>query len=161
MQLHIAQLPPQHHHSNGQHCFCPSPSALLQIRSHKFNIFDLAKASKKPLKALVLAAVDAFDLTSQLQLPRDKLESLAEDLQDSYNSNSYHGAVHAADMTQMAACILHKDGLGAALSPLLLFAVLLAAAGHDAAHCGELPLLPQTHCLLHLALLARRLPVEC
>jgi hypothetical protein len=118
------------------------PSALLQIRSHKFNIFDLSKTSSKPLKVLFLAAVDDFNLPNQLQLPQDKLASLAQDLQDACHANSYHGAAHAADMTQMAVYILHKDGLGAALPPLLLFAVLLAAAGHDAAHCGELLLLP-------------------
>jgi hypothetical protein len=113
------------------------PSTLLQVRSHSFNIFNLAKATPQPLKFLFLATVQDFDLINKLQLPKDKLERLADDLQDAYNQNSYHGAVHAADMTQMAACILHKDGLGAALSPLMLFGVLLAAAGHDAAHTGE------------------------
>jgi cAMP-specific phosphodiesterase 4/high affinity cAMP-specific and IBMX-insensitive 3',5'-cyclic phosphodiesterase 8 len=118
----------------------------LQIRSHSFDIFELSKSTHKPLKVLFLAAVQDFDLIKKLQLDEDKLERLAEDLQDAYNSNNYHSATHAADMTQMTACIMHKDGLGAALTPLMLFGVLLAAAGHDAAHTGE--------CCCHLACFA-------
>jgi hypothetical protein len=110
---------------------------LLQTHQHSFNVFELRKTTDKPLKEVFLQAVEEFDLANKLQLSSDKLESVADSLQAAYNNNSYHSAIHPADTTQNAVHVLHKDGLGAALPLLVLFAVLLAAAGHDAAHCGE------------------------
>lgn len=113
------------------------PSLLLQVRQHNFNVFDLRQVTNKPLKAVFYHAAKDFGLCQSLRLPSCKLDALADDLQAAYNSNPYHGASHAADTLQNAVYMLHKDVLGAALPPVVLFAVLLAAAGHDAAHCGE------------------------
>jgi hypothetical protein len=118
----------------------------LQMRKHSFNVFRLSKYSGKPLKAVFLGAVEEFGLAEKLHMDSSKLESLADDLQAAYNRNPYHSALHAADTTQMMAYLLHQDNLAAALSPLDMFALLLAAAGHDAAHCGERCLLQFNSC---------------
>jgi hypothetical protein len=55
--------------------------------------------------------------------------------------NPYHNNVHAADVTQTAAVLLRSlaawlDRMGAALTPLQQFAILLSSAVHDLAHPG-------------------------
>jgi hypothetical protein len=124
-------------------CCCCLPSTLLQLSTleHEFNVFDLSKVTDKPLKFAFLGALQDFGLIEKLEFPFSKVERLADSLQAVYNANSYHSATHAADTTQMMAHLLHQDNLAAAMSPLEMFAALLAAAGHDAAHCGKCCLL--------------------
>merc|ERR1712130_342387 len=78
----------------------------------------------------------------QLQLDREKLYNLFEDVESSYHASvPYHNAVHATDVLQGVYYALRRPSEGFRLldrlTPDETFSLVLAALGHDVNHMGR------------------------
>ena len=81
-------------------------------------------------------------VVDQLQLDREKLYHLFEDVEASYHANvPYHNAVHATDVLQGVYYALRRPSEGFRLldrlTPDETFSLVLAALGHDVNHMGR------------------------
>ena len=64
------------------------------------------------------------------------LFSCLQEVESRYRSNPYHNAMHAADVTQSAMCMLAFDDLGSHLTDLELMCIIISCCIHDVGHCG-------------------------
>ena len=80
---------------------------------------------------------DGYDFTNKLGIQETTLLQFLYALEERYNSNNpYHNEVHAADVTQSLHALLFMGGEQFATEKWEVFAVLMAAVGHDVDHCG-------------------------
>ena len=80
---------------------------------------------------------DGYDFTNKLGIQETTLLKFLYALEERYNSNNpYHNEVHAADVTQSLHALLFMGGEQFATEKWEVFAVLMAAVGHDVDHCG-------------------------
>ena len=73
---------------------------------------------------------------SPYRLPSSHMSLCVQVVEDTYNLNPYHNAMHAADVTQSVMCMLAEDNLSAYLSSLELFCVIISCCIHDVGHFG-------------------------
>jgi hypothetical protein len=126
----------------------------------KFDVFAVERLSGgHALTAVVLATLKALNLHTKLSLDMKLMEKFCMKIERRYEDNSYHAAMHAADVTQAVAVILlaahHNAKLVADegsenssnvpftstpgtpfLTPLQEFALVVSAAIHDVGHPG-------------------------
>lgn len=108
-----------------------------------FDVFALATAA--PGRVLQLVTWDLLQrlgVVAALGLDATRLQAFLRRVEAMYeHPNSYHNAIHAADVVQSLGCFLLDDGMAQRLSPAEQLALVLAAACHDVGHPGA-PLLP-------------------
>jgi class 3 adenylate cyclase len=127
----------------------------------KFDVFAVDRLSGgHALTSVVLSTIKALNLHSKLSLDMKVMEKFCLSLEREYKANSYHTAVHAADVTQAVAFILvtahntpklvvTEETSEAAselpflttpgtpfLTPLQELSLVMAAAVHDVSHPG-------------------------
>jgi hypothetical protein len=61
---------------------------------------------------------------------------LPQEVESRYRANPYHNAMHAADVTQSAVCMLEFDGLAEHMTDLELLCIIIACCIHDVGHYG-------------------------
>jgi len=111
--------------------------------SWHFNIFDYTSQLKRGfLGNLAGYILVKTKLIENLKLDKFKLHYFFQDLEKTYNEEvPYHNAIHATDVLQGVYFSLQRDKEGEhlidRLSPEESFALLIAAAGHDAGHLGK------------------------
>lgn len=117
------------------------PSSCPQLNDNTPDaLFKLAESfgDDQPfLASLLYSSFNFFDLPNLLGLPLDTVDELVELVQCSYLENRYHNELHAADVLFKVVSMVYHDKRLQGLPPVLVFAVLLSAAGHDSGHTGE------------------------
>lgn len=61
---------------------------------------------------------------------------MPQEVEGRYRPNPYHNAMHAADVTQSAVCMLEFDNLSEHMSDLELLCIIIACCIHDVGHYG-------------------------
>eukprot|EP01105_Mastigella_eilhardi_P008876 TRINITY_DN2124_c0_g1_i5.p1 TRINITY_DN2124_c0_g1~~TRINITY_DN2124_c0_g1_i5.p1 ORF type:complete len:760 (+),score=140.92 TRINITY_DN2124_c0_g1_i5:1029-3308(+) len=115
------------------------------IYSWDFNIFDLCtslNASGGIANVLYVCLLEIFktrNLVDSLPVSFPQLKIFAHELERRYSfPNPYHNCLHAADVTICLNYVLQPAVIETLeLSPLEIFFVILAAAGHDVGHDGR------------------------
>lgn len=82
-----------------------------------------------------LAAAEKHDLVDSAGVDRGSLADFLRSLEREYRRPDYHTAVHAADVVQAVSFLLSK-GLRDQIDADAAFALVVAAAAHDAGHPG-------------------------
>ena len=82
-----------------------------------------------------LAAAERHGLVDSAGVDRDSLADFLRSLEREYRRPDYHTAVHAADVVQAVSFLLSK-GLRDQIDADAAFALVVAAAAHDAGHPG-------------------------
>jgi len=59
-----------------------------------------------------------------------------QEIEGRYRPNPYHNAMHAADVTQSAMCMIACDGVGQGLTDLELLCIIISCCIHDVGHYG-------------------------
>jgi calcium/calmodulin-dependent 3',5'-cyclic nucleotide phosphodiesterase len=59
-----------------------------------------------------------------------------QEIEGRYRANPYHNAMHAADVTQSALCMLAADRMDEHLTPIELMCIIIACCIHDVGHYG-------------------------
>lgn len=62
--------------------------------------------------------------------------AVVQEIEGRYRPNPYHNAMHAADVTQSAMCMIAYDGLGEGLTDLELLCIIISCCIHDVGHYG-------------------------
>lgn len=143
-QVEVRQLPPTEE-TTLDNCLdavlLSAAKCSSKVVDWDFNVFELAKDTGFPLATVTLAALKQYNLLDCGTCQEDswlvdpaKAVCYLLAVERGYHENPYHNNVHAADVTQTTAVILHHSDL--ALSPVEIFAVLLSAAVHDLGHPG-------------------------
>ena len=83
-----------------------------------------------------LAAAERHDLVGSVGVDRGSLADFLRSLEREYRRPEYHTAVHAADVVQAVSFLLSK-GLRNQIDADAAFALVVAAAAHDAGHPGR------------------------
>jgi len=117
-----------------------SPSAAMRVDAWDFDVLKDNPAA--PLVEVGTAVFKLHRLPSSLGLPEPKLQAFLKALEAGYlPGNAYHNPLHAADVLAAASYLssraqrpLGGSKAGGALKPHELFALFLAAAGHDVGH---------------------------
>ena len=105
--------------------------------SWDFSVFDLDRASNHhPIAYLVHHYVGQFKLHDALPINMANLERLLLRVEECYGEVPFHNRVHAADVTHGTAYFLSLPRVAQIVSPLDLYAMLLAAPMHDLRHPG-------------------------
>eukprot|EP01105_Mastigella_eilhardi_P015226 TRINITY_DN3469_c1_g1_i1.p1 TRINITY_DN3469_c1_g1~~TRINITY_DN3469_c1_g1_i1.p1 ORF type:complete len:1616 (-),score=411.79 TRINITY_DN3469_c1_g1_i1:43-4401(-) len=116
------------------------------LTSWAFDILDFADVLRQQtcggpsvLFHSVLEIVRMRGLLAALDVPLKVFKRFLCELESAYvESNPYHNAVHAADVTLCVNYIMRPEVVQLLrLSPLDVLTVLIAAAGHDAGHDGR------------------------
>ena len=103
--------------------------------------FDLFAADEMSGgKALVVVGTVLFnehDLLSVFKIKPDVLENFLQAVSDAYIAdNTYHNALHGADVTQTLHYFIQTGGVGSYLTREMLFTCIVAALIHDCGHPG-------------------------
>ncbi|KAI0209156.1 High affinity cAMP-specific 3',5'-cyclic phosphodiesterase 7A [Lamellibrachia satsuma] len=111
---------------------------LSTVGNWTFNIFNLDKLTNgRSLFHISLHIFQEHNLIQTFNLDIVKLMRCVSLIEDSYhNSNPYHNAVHAADVTQAMHCFLKENKLAQHLTPLEKLTAILSAILHDVDHPG-------------------------
>jgi 3'5'-cyclic nucleotide phosphodiesterase len=80
---------------------------------------------------------DACSVEAGFELSNQAGQSEAlQEIESRYRANSYHNAMHAADVTQSAMVMIAFDNLAAGLTDLELLCIILSCCIHDVGHYG-------------------------
>eukprot|EP01135_Chromosphaera_perkinsii_P000866 Nk52_evm29s152 gene=Nk52_evmTU29s152 len=109
-----------------------------ELESLSFNIFTVADiCESKPLVAVTMECLRRFNVSQKFKVSEEKLISFLTKIEDGYLAeNSYHNAIHAADVTQTLYYFLSTLQLNKYVSDLDIFSAIIAAAIHDFGHPG-------------------------
>jgi len=105
----------------------------------KFDVFTVAELCEgRPLTVVAMKVFDNHDLLEKMQIPRRKMLGFLNAVETAYMKagNPYHNSVHAADVVQSVSVFLFPWGVAADLTDSEVFACVLSAIIHDAAHPG-------------------------
>ena len=116
-----------------------------------FDVFNVEEQSGgNALRLVLVESMRVLGIFDALNIKRAVFERFAASLQEAYQANPYHCAMHAADVVQTVTCILMegrqrapgasavgalRDGTPGVL-PVQAFALLVAASIHDVGHLG-------------------------
>lgn len=64
------------------------------------------------------------------------MQEKVQEIESRYRANSYHNAMHAADVTQSAMVMIATDNLADGLTDLELLCIILSCCIHDVGHYG-------------------------
>eukprot|EP00892_Ulva_mutabilis_P003219 jgi/Ulvmu1/12899/UM098_0087.1 len=112
--------------------------AMNNIESwENFNIFSVARLVQgHVLATVVFYSLERYGLIEKLGLPENKLLNFVAEIEGRYRPNPYHNAMHAADVTQSAMCMIACDGLSEGLTDLELLCIIISCCIHDVGHYG-------------------------
>lgn len=111
---------------------------LQNVNNWDFDIFAFRRVTEgRPLYHMGLHLFQTHGLISELKLDILKVMKFLALIETAYHpDNCYHNCTHAADVTQALHCLISEPMLYGSLSPLELFASLVAAMCHDLDHPG-------------------------
>eukprot|EP00058_Branchiostoma_floridae_P016171 XP_002601659.1 hypothetical protein BRAFLDRAFT_85748 [Branchiostoma floridae] len=110
---------------------------LTTVTDWDFDIFMLDKLTNgRSLFHLSIHLFQHHNLIQTFNLDIVKLTQFLSLVEENYNNNPYHNALHAADVTQAMHCFLRERKLGARLKPLEVLSAVVAAITHDLDHPG-------------------------
>ncbi|XP_078700678.1 high affinity 3',5'-cyclic-AMP phosphodiesterase 7A-like isoform X1 [Branchiostoma floridae x Branchiostoma belcheri] len=110
---------------------------LTTVTDWDFDIFMLDKLTNgRSLFHLSIHLFQHHNLIQTFNLDIVKLTQFLSLVEENYNNNPYHNALHAADVTQAMHCFLRERKLGARLTPLEVLSAVVAAITHDLDHPG-------------------------
>ncbi|XP_071548260.1 uncharacterized protein [Panulirus ornatus] len=138
----------------------PTQCVLSQVGVWGFNAFALdSVCGGRPVSVLCVYLLHKYGLIQHFNFDTVTVWKCFSLIEDGYHaSNPYHNAIHAADVTQAMHCYLQEEKIREHMSPLEVFAALLAAVCHDLDHPGvNQPFLIATDD--HLAALYKNLSV--
>ena len=98
--------------------------------------FDVLKYNTQELCDVCSYLFDVFHLLDEFKCSMATMNMFLLEMSGRYNSNPYHNFPHAVDVTQTVYRVVMVPGLNLVLSPLEIFAMLVAAIGHDVGHPG-------------------------
>eukprot|EP01097_Dermamoeba_algensis_P005358 TRINITY_DN3408_c0_g1_i1.p1 TRINITY_DN3408_c0_g1~~TRINITY_DN3408_c0_g1_i1.p1 ORF type:complete len:821 (-),score=168.38 TRINITY_DN3408_c0_g1_i1:216-2678(-) len=108
------------------------------INNWNFNIFQVAeKTQGKPMLDIAFAVFRKHDLFAKFSISKSKFKNFVQKLEAGYQSNPYHNAIHAADVTQTLNFFITSGGLSEYLTDLDILSALMAALVHDYDHPGK------------------------
>jgi hypothetical protein len=117
----------------------PHVQALLEkVDLYSFDVFDLNEVSQEnPLVYVGIKIFQRHNLCANFRIDEAKLRSFFERIQSGYiATNTYHNAIHAADVAQSFHSFLAAGGLAQHLTNRDILAGVVAAAVHDFEHPG-------------------------
>ncbi|XP_066273557.1 high affinity 3',5'-cyclic-AMP phosphodiesterase 7A-like isoform X1 [Branchiostoma lanceolatum] len=110
---------------------------LTTVTDWDFDIFMLDKLTNgRSLFHLSIHLFQHHNLIQTFNLDIVKLTQFISLVEENYNNNPYHNALHAADVTQAMHCFLRELKLAARLTPLEVLSAVVAAITHDLDHPG-------------------------
>mmetsp|Transcript_4858 Transcript_4858/g.9391 ORF Transcript_4858/g.9391 Transcript_4858/m.9391 type:complete len:653 (+) Transcript_4858:68-2026(+) len=116
----------------------PVVAALLEADSSlSLDIFELDRATQgNALTCLLLHHFHQLDLFSSFDVTPTQISTYGKQLSQHYNDVPYHNRLHGADVCHATVWMCRMSALRESLSPLDLFAAVLAGAMHDVNHPG-------------------------
>jgi len=112
---------------------------IVNLDRWNFDIFALDKAADHhPLVAVMYAAVKRLGLIEECRIDLTKLCAFCVAVEEGHSDFPYHSRIHAADVTQGVFWFISTAKLGeyVGLTPLDMYAMLVAGAIHDYNHLG-------------------------
>lgn len=112
--------------------------SLKTIDKWEFDVFKIPHAGFTPLKWVLMDLLSRYNLLERFRISPTVLVAFAERLERGYEifQNPYHNSKHAADVTQTIHFLISHTGMLHWLTELEIFAMIIAAAGHDFEHTG-------------------------
>jgi calcium/calmodulin-dependent 3',5'-cyclic nucleotide phosphodiesterase len=112
--------------------------ALKPIDKWEFDVFSIPSSGYTPLKWVLMDLLSRYNLLERFRISPQVLVAFAERLEAGYEifQNPYHNSKHAADVTQTIHFLISHTGMLHWLTELEIFAMIIAAAGHDFEHTG-------------------------
>lgn len=109
-----------------------------KILSWEFNSFDLDfSTSGNPLIVVTMTVLESYGVLDDLPVDKRTLEKFLYTVEREYLPNSYHNAIHAADVTQTTAIMLESlEQHLHDITSMEKFCIIVAAAVHDLGHLG-------------------------
>ncbi|XP_059178402.1 high affinity cAMP-specific 3',5'-cyclic phosphodiesterase 7A-like isoform X2 [Physella acuta] len=119
-------------------CASSNSKLLANIGTWNFNIFTFdILSSGRPLFQVAYHLFETYHFISHFQLDVLRLIHFLSLVEDNYHeSNPYHNAVHAADVTQSMHCYLQEKEIFHSTTHLEKMSALVAALTHDLDHPG-------------------------
>eukprot|EP01094_Clydonella_sp_ATCC50884_P016722 TRINITY_DN2793_c0_g1_i10.p1 TRINITY_DN2793_c0_g1~~TRINITY_DN2793_c0_g1_i10.p1 ORF type:complete len:591 (-),score=169.42 TRINITY_DN2793_c0_g1_i10:74-1846(-) len=108
-------------------------TSICNLTSWDFNQWDLEESQLLPLLKEMFSS---FGLLERFKIEEHKLEQFLMTVRSRYHPNPYHCFRHAFDVTQTCYAILTSMNAAKFLSHVDIFALLIAALGHDIGHPG-------------------------
>ncbi len=102
---------------------------------NSFN-FDTTQYDEKELAHITRYIFDVEHIFDEFSINRDSFELFVLEVSKKYKENPYHNFQHCIDVTHTLYRLLSLSRMNTLLSPLEVFAGLLAALGHDLNHPG-------------------------
>lgn len=99
---------------------------------------DVLQTQPDVLQAFVVTVFNAFDLPKEFHIDAKTLDAFVSRVLTSYNNVPFHNSRHAVQVVHTVFKVLHvgQAKLRETLSPLDVFALLIAALCHDVDHRG-------------------------
>lgn len=115
----------------------PVAQCLTGAHLWNFDIFTLASLSgHSPLLLLSTHLFNTLGLFEKFSIPHLAFTNFMRRIEAGYLDNAYHNALHAADVLQNMYYFLRQPSFSEKISPIDVFASLIAAAVHDVGHPG-------------------------
>eukprot|EP01097_Dermamoeba_algensis_P001608 TRINITY_DN1602_c0_g1_i4.p1 TRINITY_DN1602_c0_g1~~TRINITY_DN1602_c0_g1_i4.p1 ORF type:complete len:464 (-),score=54.11 TRINITY_DN1602_c0_g1_i4:203-1594(-) len=111
----------------------PKMQGQALLRSWNFDVFTYKENDLLPLAVSML---HHLELITRFKIPVQKLMSFLVSVRSSYRNNPYHNFYHAFDVFQTVFCFLSTMNGKKFLTPLDMFALLIASLCHDIDHPG-------------------------
>eukprot|EP01137_Pigoraptor_chileana_P014748 Opistho-2@69780 len=123
-------------------CLRVEPKILQSLESADtwdFDVFTLyERTNARPLFYLGYALFAKYELFREYSIDPQKFQAWLRAIESGYRSTiPYHNSTHAADVLQSMNYMLNRDALQHMLSPMDLFAALVACIIHDFDHPGK------------------------
>jgi len=112
---------------------------LRTVDRWDFDIFTLAGHSlvgDSPLLIITTHLFNSLGLFEKFSIPLPNFANFISRIERGYKNNAYHNRLHAADVVQNMFFFLRTPSFSEKISPLDVFAALIAAAVHDVGHPG-------------------------
>ena len=112
----------------------PLHSALLKsVTTLEFDALDCKAQHLPAVASYVFAQAGCI---ADFRLATNVVNSFLQVVLERYNDNPYHNASHAVDVMQSVLMMIRLTEATDIISPVDIFAVLVASIGHDIAHPG-------------------------
>jgi len=111
---------------------------LVEVQVDTWHFDALDNMSKAKLFSACFSIFNAFQLLHEYKVTKEVFNHFLDALFVAYsaNNNHYHNFNHAVDVCQMTYRMVSVNGLEKVYPKLEIFAVLVAALGHDVGHLG-------------------------
>ncbi|KAI9003628.1 hypothetical protein BC832DRAFT_532098, partial [Gaertneriomyces semiglobifer] len=109
----------------------------LWYLSWNFDMFHFTEMTNgHPLFFSGMYIVEGNEKLRELDIDFEKMRNWLLMIEQEYHPHPYHNVIHAADVLHALNYLLIEDSIGVHFSPLEVFALVIAAAGHDIDHPG-------------------------